>query len=564
MNNTTFMGLEIALRGLYSSQRGLANVSHNVDNINTPGYSRQVINQTAARPLLVVSGAGMLGMGSDVVSVDRVRDTYLDEKYWSESKYYGEWLVKATIIEEMQAIYNEPSDTGYTKIISDFFNALQTLSTDPSSEATRAMVMERGKAVAKYFNSVATHFDHMQEDLNNMVYSKVEEINNLADQIRELNLQIYNFEVMGNKANDLRDRRDYLVDKLSRLVNIEAYEVQTGLKLPNGEPETRFMVTISGKALVDHDNVVHLKCEARTTNLNAEDINNLYEVSWEDGNKVNIKSGELKGYLDMRDGNDGMVGLNGEKSPEYKGIPYYQRKMNEFVRVFAMAFNEGIIYNGQTKTYEDVKGHADGYVLYPDINDDDAPDTGIRFFTMLGEDGKPMSSEAFIALMRGAGKPDGQEIDEFLDISDLTIDQIQAGYAFITARNFSISWDIESDPSNNIAATDTAGEVSNNENLKEIMKLRHNPYMFMEGTPEDYIKTLVSSMGVDGQQFTLYMEIQENIMIQLENRRQSVSGVSLNEEMINLVKYQQIYGAAAKMIQTYSEVLDVLVNRLGI
>ncbi|NLU52787.1 MAG: flagellar hook-associated protein FlgK [Clostridiaceae bacterium] len=564
MNNTTFMGLEIALRGLYSSQRGLANVSHNVDNINTPGYARQVINQTAARPLLVASGAGMLGMGSDVVSVDRVRDTYLDEKYWSESKYYGEWLVKATIIEEMQAIYNEPSDTGYTKIISDFFNALQTLSTDPSSEATRAMVMERGKAVAKYFNSVATHFDHMQEDLNNMVYSKVEEINNLADQIRELNLQIYNFEVMGNKANDLRDRRDYLVDKLSRLVNIEAYEVQTGLKLPNGEPETRFMVTISGKALVDHDNVVHLKCEARTTNLNAEDINNLYEVSWEDGNKVNIKSGELKGYLDMRDGNDGMVGLNGEKSPEYKGIPYYQRKMNEFVRVFAMAFNEGIIYNGQTKTYEDGKGHADGYVLYPDTNDTKAPDIGIRFFTMLGEDGKPMSSEAFIALMRGAGKPDGQEIDEFLDISDLTIDQIQAGYAFITARNFSISWDIESDPTNNIAATDTEGEVSNNKNLLEIMKLRHNPYMFMEGTPEDYIKTLVSSMGVDGQQFTLYMEIQENIMIQLENRRLSVSGVSLNEEMINLVKYQQIYGAAAKMIQTYSEVLDVLVNRLGI
>lgn len=564
MNNTTFMGLEIALRGLYSSQRGLANVSHNVDNINTPGYSRQVINQTAARPLLVASGAGMLGMGSDVVSVDRVRDTYLDEKYWSEAKYYGEWLVKATIIEEMQAIYNEPSDTGYTKIISDFFNALQTLSTDPSSEATRAMVMERGKAVAKYFNSVAAHFDHMQEDLNNMVYSKVEEINNLADQISELNLQIYNYEVMGNKANDLRDRRDYLVDKLSQLVNIEAYEIQTGLKLPNGEPETRFMVTISGKALVDHEKVVHLKCEARKTNLNAEDINNLYEVSWEDGNKINIKSGELKGYLDMRDGNDGLVGLNGQKSPEYKGIPYYQRKMNEFVRVFAMAFNEGIIYNGQTKTYEDGKGHADGYVLYPDINDDDAPDTGIRFFTMLGEDGKPMSSEAFIALMRGAGKPDGQEIEEFLDISDLDLADIQTGYAFITARNFSISLDIESDPSNNIAATDTAGEVSNNENLKEIMKLRHNPYMFMEGTPEDYIKTLVSSMGVDGQQFNQYMEIQESIMNQLANRRQSVSGVSLNEEMVNLVKYQQIYGAAAKMIQTYSEVLDVLVNRLGI
>jgi flagellar hook-associated protein 1 FlgK len=108
-------------------------------------------------------------------------------------------------------------------------------------------VKEKGIAVAKYFNSVAAHFDKLQEDLNNMVNAKVQEVNNLADQIRELNLQIYNFEVMGNKANDLRDQRSYLVDKLSQLVNVQAYEVETGLKLPNGEKETRFVVTISAR-----------------------------------------------------------------------------------------------------------------------------------------------------------------------------------------------------------------------------------------------------------------------------------------------------------------------------
>jgi flagellar hook-associated protein 1 FlgK len=86
----------------------------------------------------------------------------------------------------------------------------------------------------------------------------------------------------------------------------------------------------------------------------------------------------------------------------------------------------------------------------------------------------------------------------------------------------------------------------------------------MEGAPEDYIKTLVSSMGVDGQQYEQYLSIQEGITTQLENRRQSISGVSLNEEMTNLVKYQQIYGAAATMIKTYGEVLDILVNRMGI
>lgn len=555
MNNTTYMGMEIAMRGLYSAQRGMANVAHNVDNTNTPGYSRQVINQTAARPLLVANSAGMLGMGSDVVSVDRVRDIFLDEKYWSEAQYLGEWTVKATIIEDMQTIYNEPSNNGYNKIISEFFSSLQTLSTDPSNLSTRAMVKEKGVAVAKYFNSVAKHFDLLQDDLNQMVNAKVEEINNLADQIRDLNLQIYNFEVMGNKANDLRDRRGYLVDKLSKLVNVSAYEVETGLKLPNGEKETRFIVTISGKALVDHERTVHLKCESRQQKLNEEDIENLFEVSWADGNKLNLKSGELKAYIDMRDGNDGIPGINGEKSPDCKGIPYYQRKMNEFVRTFAMALNEGIMDSDGDGVLDKGPGHVDGYTL------NGSSPSGIRFFTMLDEYGEYMSSADFMDMAEKLGAQEGITYDPITDEYDA---RLVRAYQNITARNFSISFDVEYDPSENISASLAPGEAGNNENINNLLKMRHNTYMFMEGTPEDFIKTVISSMGVDAQQYEQYLDVQEGITNQIQNRRMSISGVSLNEEMTNLVKYQQIYGAAATMIKSFSEVLDILVNRLGI
>jgi len=546
------MGIEIAMRGLYSSQRAMVNIAHNIDNTNTPGYSRQVINQTAARPLLVASGAGMLGMGSDVVSVDRVRDTFLDEKYWSEVQYLGEWRVKATIIEDMQTIYNEPSDYGYTKIISDFYSALQSLTTDPSSLAVRAMVKEKGISVANYFNSVASHFDYLQEDLNNMVNAKVEEINNLADQIKELNLQIQQFEVMGNKANDLRDYRGYLVDKLSQLVNCNAYEVETGLKLPNGEKETRFVITISGKALVDHDKVVHLKCESRDTKLNEEDIENLYEVSWEDGNKLNLKSGELKAYIDMRDGNDGLIGSNGESTPNCKGIPYYQRKMNEFVRVFAMAFNEGIIDIDGDGVLDDTEGHVDGFTL--------SGNTGIRFFTMMDEYGNPVSSADFEARALEYAAKLGITDDPATSWDE----RLVAGYQSITARNFSISFDIAADPSESIAASSKTGEAGNNEIITKLLEMRHNTYMFMEGAPEDFIKTVISSMGVDGQQYNQYLDVQEGIVMQINNRRQSISGVSLNEEMTELIKQQQIYGASATIINAFSELLDILVNRLGI
>lgn len=558
MNSTPFMGLEIAMRGLYSSQRGMANVSHNVDNTNTPGYSRQVLNQKAARPLLVANSAGMLGMGSDVVSVDSVRDNYLDEKYWSESQYYGEWDTKNTILTDMQTVYNEPSNNGFTQILNDFYSSLQKLSTDPSDLSIRNTVKEKGIMVAKYFNSVATHFDGLQQDLNNMVNSKVSEVNTLADQIQNLNLQIYNFEVMGNKANDLRDQRGALVDKLSKLVNCSAYEVETGLKMPNGDPEKRFIVSISGKALVDHKDVVHLKCANRSQKLNYEDLNSLYDVSWEDGNKIDIKSGELKGYLDMRDGNDGQLALNGvDKSPDCKGIPYYQRKMNEYVQVFARTFNEGIIDSNGDGNLDKINGHVDGYTL--NSTSASAP-SGIRFFTIMDNNGKPMDSTSFINMVNAQAATDGVTDNVVTPYDDRYVD----GYKIITARNFSISADVDNDPVNNISASAAGGQAGNNANVNSLLDMRHNTYMFMEGSGEDFIKTLISTLGVDGQQYGVYLNTQEGIMQQIENRRQSISGVSLNEEMTNLVKYQQIYGASAKMIQAFSDVLDTLMNNLGV
>ena len=546
MNNTTFMGLDIATRGLYTAQRGLTNVNHNIDNINTPGYSRQVLQQQASKPLMAADGSGMLGTGSDVTGIKRIRDEYLDTKYRSEAQSLGEWDIKNTLLEEMQTLYNEPSGSGFNTVLNQFYDSLQQLATDPSSLATRAAVKERAVAVAKYFNSVATHFEYLQNDVNNLIYAKVNEINALADQITQLNMQIYNYEITGNVANDLRDQRGNLVDKLSQLVNIQAYETVTG-KLPNGRDDVRFSVVISGKALVDHNLVTHIVTQQRTDKKNAEDIEHLYDLAWADGNELTIKSGELKGYLDIRDGNDG---LNG--SPDFRGIPYYQRKMNEFVRVLARTFNEGVIDMDGDGVLDKVNGHVDGYTLNSQAGD---PAAGIRFFTRLDEYGNPMSSAAFAA---GAGSvtddPSTPGINEYLD----------AMYSQITAKNFSISLEIDENPSNNIATSGSPAQVGNIENLRSILAMRHNTYMFMEGSPEDFVKTLVASLGVDGQQAKAYLDNQSIMTRQIENRRQAISGVSIDEEMANLVRYQHAYNAAAKMIQTYAEILDVLVNRLGI
>jgi flagellar hook-associated protein 1 FlgK len=162
----SFFGFNVAVRGLYTAQRNLDTINNNINNVNTPGYSRQQSVQSASKPMTVYDGTCMVGTGSDVTGVKRIRDEYLDFKYWSENISYGEWQTKEAILSDLEATFNEPSDSGFNTILDEFFNSLQELAKDPSSEAVRTLVSERGVTVAKYFNSLATHFEGLQVDVN--------------------------------------------------------------------------------------------------------------------------------------------------------------------------------------------------------------------------------------------------------------------------------------------------------------------------------------------------------------------------------------------------------------
>lgn len=536
----SFFGLNVAVRGLFSAQRSLDTVNHNLNNINTPGYSRQQSVQVASRPMALADGTGMMGTGSDVTSVKRIRDEYLDFKYWSENLSMGEWSAKKEVLSDIEVTFNEPSNSGFNTIMSDFFSSMQELAKDPSSAATRSLVKQRGVTLAKYFNSMATHFEELQKDVNYKIQTKVEEVNSYAVQIQQLNRQIYISELDGNVANDMRDQRTLLVDKLSDIINIDANEVVAG-HLPDGREDKHFVLTISGKALVDHFAISKLALIQRDGlhKVNSEDIGNLYEIKWADGNALKVKGGELRGYLDTRDGNEGAVGPNGITSPNYKGIPFYQKKLNEFVQTFARAFNEGYIDTDGDKNFSAGDtvgiGHADGYGY-------NTATTGIRFFTMTATEKQPVSSADFL---NGAA----------------TDAAIYSRYSNITAKNFSVSSDIINNY-NLISTSDTTGEAGNIEVINQMLGYRRNSDMFSEGAPEDFMKSLVATLGIDAQQAGNYEDNQKIVVNQIINRRLSDSGVSIDEEMTNLVKFQHAYNASAKMIQTMSEVYDTLINKL--
>ena len=498
----SFFGLNIATRGLFTSQRALDITNHNINNVNTPGYSRQVAEQRAAKPIGVFDGTGMIGNGSEVIGISRIRDDFLDFKYWSENVSYGEWTTKRTALEELESIFAETEESGTTKMLNEFFDSMQELAKNPGSAQTREVVKSTGEALAKDLNATAAQLQKARDDNNHIFKIKVDEINSYANQIRALSEQIHKAEIDGSKANDLRDRRELILDNLSKVINIDVSEVVVG-ELPNGKDNKQLQVSINGLFLVNHIHSHELEC------YEDEDDDKMYQVRWkQSGNSIEPRSGELKGYMDVRDGK----GTDGE----YKGIPYYMHKLNEFARNFARSFNEGIFRDGE-KYYP---GHAGG----------------------VGRDGS--ENIKFFSYDYNAS--------EDLDNHDN-----------ITAANITISSDILHDI-NKIAAASVAGEPENNDNILNLLALRHDRRTFAEGAPEDFMRSLVANLGIDAQQTVRMSESQKSIVAQIENKRLSVSGVSIDEEMANMVKYQHAYNAAAKMISVVNEIYDVTINRMGV
>ncbi len=449
--------------------------------------------QRATMPL-ASSTSGVMGTGVEVYDIIQIRSSYLDNKYWGQNRSYSEWQVKQDNLEEMEGIFNEPSDTGVRKVMDEFFTALDELSKKPSDNTCRVAVIEKANILTASINRNGHELINNVRDVNFDIKAKVEEINSLSARLASLNQQIFNFELGGHKANDLRDQRNVLVDDLSSLVNVSVSEVAG----PNGN--NYFDVKISGISLVSHtsfNKITTVEKELVTAQKNGiSDMGGgkISQVVWEGmGNQpVRIEGGELKGLLDIRDG-DG-VGTN------YRGLPYYLNKLNEFAADFASKFNEQ---------------HAAGTDL--------SGNYGKAFFNL----------------------PDSP--------------------AAINCLNFSVSKDLVANP-NLIAASSAGNGESNNENVRKLIEFRSNSAVFTsaKGTPDDFIKAMLSSLAVDSSQAKRMTQNYETMVNQTLVRRTSESGVSLDEEMSNLVKYEQAYKASARLITTLESVLDTTINRLGL
>ena len=311
-----FFGLNIAYTGLLASNAAMNTTSNNIANVQTEGYSRQQVTQQAANPLRVFQTYGCAGAGVETLAIERVRDEFYDGRFWDNNALLGEYDMKQYYMQQIETYFDDDGkSTGFKTIFDQLMvTGMQALLKDPNSATAKSQFVGYAGALTEYFNGMAGNLEKVQKDINQEIKLKVDEINSIAGEIATLNKQINTIELTGVKANELRDRRTLLVDELSKIVDVEVKETPI-IDANNESRETganRYMVKIAGgRMLVDSSDYNGLKCVARTAyeKVNQTDIDGLYEIYWEDGQKFNIYNasmgGDLAGLIQVRDGNNG-------------------------------------------------------------------------------------------------------------------------------------------------------------------------------------------------------------------------------------------------------------------
>ena len=517
---STFFGLTIAYSGLQAAQTSLNVTGHNISNINTLGYTRQAAQTHAADAIRTFTTYGTMGSGVVVESIEQLRDSYYDVKYRNNQANYGQYSAKDNYMGQIEDYLNEFVLDGYCKEYENFFAAVNQLTLTPGDNASKNQLVNNARSFADYFNTLSANFRKVQTDANNEIKDVIQKINASAKNIAALNRQINQIEANYGNANDLRDKRNAILDELSELVNIDVTEEQIGNNL------TDFSVRINGQTLVTSYSYNTLKAVAREDQRNASDAAGLYDIQWSSGQKFDIYSdslgGQLRGLVDIRDGCNGeiedydldangdyVVDSDGNKllsttdhpleNTEYKGIPYYQAQLNQFVSIFADAVNK-VMKSGYTS---------------------DGQHEGISLFVT-------------------------QKNTEVMTAGNITVNQIL----------------VESPDRVAIKKSINTGEA--NELIIEDLNAIQRATIFDGGTANYFLETIVSDMSIDAQKaITLYKNY-TNLETTIDNQRLSVMGVDTDEEAMDLMKYQQAYNLSSKMLSVMNEIYDRLINQTGV
>lgn len=631
---STFFGLTIASSGLRAANAALNTTGNNISNVQTAGYSRQEVQTEAANALRVFATYGCAGAGVETLAIERVRDLFYDHKYWDNETKLGEYDAKLYYCNMIQEYLKDDKTTGFKSLFNQLGVTLQEITKNASSTETKAQFLGAAKALTDYFNNLYGDLQDLQSDVNDEIKIRADQINSIAQDLATVNKQINTIELTGSRANELRDKRDLLLDELSAIVDVQTQELP--ILDQEGVPTAahRYMVKIAGgQTLVDMDEYRTLVCVSRPEDekVNQTDVDGLYDLMWSDGIEFSLYNasmgGELRGLIEMRDGNNGEyfkgtatnvafhksistvtiktteshlqdiskcnlsdtggvinignqlyyytkwvyngngeytftidnnksdmpltqektwsdVSIGGEMN--YQGVPYYMKQMNEWVREFTKKVND-IFKEGLTA--------------------EDPPKKADILFTAdyVRQEGQYKQNE----LDRSA--PNGENTGYYnITAGNITLlDAVVKNPDLLGTRkdidkNDGVGTTPDTDPPG-----DGKDEIEGKEQCDQVravisMLTDKNQFSFRGRDAGGFLECVLSDATLNTSNAETFYATYFSLETNIDNQRTSISGVDEDEEAMNLVKYENAYTLASKMINVLTEVYDRLILQTGV
>ena len=569
MTTNIFSALSSAKLGLLAQQLAIEVTGQNIANVETEGYSRQDVTFEANTPRHAIKYGSMhqIGTGVRVAGIERAHDQFLFEQIMDEGDLTGSTEVKKDIFEQLEILFNEGSGRSLNDALSSFFASVHDLATNARGLPERADLVSKAENLASTFNQTGKQLYTIQRNIDATIATEVTEINSLTTQIGKLNENIHASEPASQyKANDLRDNRDRLVKELSKKIDIQLIE----------ESDSQISLTLKdGTALVLKDQVFDL-----STSINGNN-ESFYDVYIDTGSTTKditstITGGELRGYLDMRD-------------TEVESI---LDKMNILSASFIQEFN-GIHRAGFGV---DGSSGLDFFSALDVTVDHDVDNTGTAVVSMTNASPTTISVDEFEIVFTGSNEFGNSNA---FTLNNLTTNASSGTFTFTTGSTFNIkdgfavtisgaavsgdkvTFSVSEDSASGMAVSSTitantrkiaAGTTTNGDGANALLMadlqntLSFNSVTWSGSgsgsyTFDEYYNAVVSTIGIESFSAQSTLRQQEGIMLQLNSRRESISGVSIDEEMIKMIKFQQAYNASARMISVVDEMLDTL-NRM--
>lgn len=550
---STFMGLEANKRGLFTQQSALYTTGHNIANANTPGYSRQRVNMV---PTQGYPGAGLnapttpghIGTGVKASSVQRIRDEFIDRQYRQETNKLGYWESKAKAISQMEDVMSEPSKYGLDEAFRMFWSSLQDVSANPEDTAARKVAIQRAQHLADSFNYIDTQLKQIQGNIGNEIDVSITQINSLLERIANLNRQIQTVEPNGYVPNDLYDQRDVLVDELNEYIPVSIQRVPSGGNASD-VAEGSYKITLNTNLKDDDGKPVEIVLvDGREfAKLEALDIDGKKVDGDEDPANPNLAYFPFdKLVINTADGKTPEIMQ--EHFHESKGkllslIDSFGYKTNDLNKPIGGYYPEMLqdldkLANAFVQSFNEV--HKAGYTL----GETDDPTTSLKGRAFFEETG----------VTAGTIKVRDEIIEKpnLLAASSVQGEEGNGKWALMLSK-------LQAMPivdGANIGSVKDSTGTETQVNLPNDLKL--------EGaTFQSFYQGLIGQLGVDGQKVNQLKTTSETNRLSVENNRASMSSVSLDEEMTDMIRFQQAYNANARMITVIDETLDKIINGMG-